>query len=198
MIETSNELQVFPRQLSEQALLTSALCVVTELSRVSQGDSRENRAGDKIIGQGIDVKLLLYNNAATPVGVRVILIDVIADKYIAVGDDFTNNGSSDGPFVTEVPEDLVAPLALRGKNVLFDQVYTLPGLGDATSPEYAMCYISKKFKHYRNFEIGDLTTSDQSITHNLRLVMVARFLDADATAATIEWTMGSEYFFREQ
>lgn len=120
LIERSAEEQVMISSLAEQSLSSAATCVIRELSRVSQGDTRENRAGDNIIGTGLAFKLLINNTAAVPVGVRVIVISAIADKYAAIGDDFTNNGSSDGPFVTESVEDLTQPLALRGSKVLYD------------------------------------------------------------------------------
>lgn len=196
MIENSNEKCVFLRILGEQSLSSAATCVVVELSRISQGDTRENRGGDKIVGIGLTWKLLINNTAAVPVGVRVIVIDAIADKYAAIGDDFTNNGTSDGPFVTETIEDLTHPLT-NGFKVLYDELFCIAGLGDATALEQAYATQVHKFRHPRNFEIGDLATSDQSVTHNLRMILLARSLDADGTASVVEWTLGSEYFFRD-
>lgn len=195
MINAGKELKVYPRQLEEQSLLSSALCVVQEMSRIAEGDSAESRDGDKIIGKGLKGHYVLYNTAATPIAVRVFIIDTIADKYTAVGDDFTNNGSSNGPFVTESLSDIVAPLGIAAKNVLYDKTHLLAGLGDASAAEYGQGRFDLSFNHVRDFQIGDLGASDQSVMHNLRLVIVCRSTDGDATAVTLEYTLGSEYFF---
>lgn len=197
LLMRSKETQIFARSLEEQSLSSAVTCVVQELSRVSQGDTRENRSGDRIVGTGLNWKLALYNSAAVPVGVRVIVIDTIADKYAAVADDFTNNSSSDGPFVAEALADLTQPLT-RGFKVLYDNVILLAGLGDASMNEYGMLKWSHRFSHPRNFHVGDLATSDQSVSHNLRMILLARSLDNDATASVVEYTLGTEYMFKDE
>lgn len=181
----------------EQSLSSAVTCVIDELSQVSLGSSQPNlRDGNSILPLSMNFKYLLYNNAAVPVYVRVILYLAEGGEFSATNNNFLlNNDSEPTTLTAESLADIVTPLNVQDMKVKYDRIHLIAGLGDATALEGTSGMFTCKLpQRKRIFALGD--TGD-SVKDNLRVAFIVRSADNDATASVVEGTWSVNYLFKD-
>lgn len=196
VLQRKAETKKFPTEVIETSLSSAVTCVVDEVSQVDVGVNDTQRIGTKINPSGFYWNYSLHNNSAVPVYVRMI-------AYLANGGDFNSttgqfrlDGTSLDPavFVAENVRDITAMLNKHDLKILYDKTHRLAGLGDGTGIETIHKKFFKKLVGSRQF---DSSSTPDSKNNNLRICMIARTADNDTTAAVVEASYNTIYYFKD-
>lgn len=182
---------------TEQSLSSAVTTVIDELSQVALGSSQPNlRDGNSIMPLSMNFKYLLYNNAAVPVYVRVVLYLADAGEFSATTDSFLlNNDSEPTTLTAEGLADIVSPLNVQDLKIKYDRIHLISGLGDSTSVEGANGMFTCKLPNRKRiFALGD---SGDSVRDNLRVAFIVRSADNDTTASIVEGTWSINYLYKD-
>lgn len=195
-IKQASEKKRLISQATESTLATSTIVHVFELSQLEQGDDSFQRIADKVSPSSVKLDYLLHNNAAAPVGVRVVMIKANPGEYIDATGLIRVATSGDAVVMqAENIRDLMNPLNEGSFTVIYDQLHLIPGLGDATTLEAVKGSVNRALSGTRYFEAD--TAQDSKGKDNIRVFFICRHLDNDSTAGAVELTFSSEYWYRE-
>lgn len=193
------EMKQKPIHVDELGIVSSGAAItIQELSKVSQGDDADERIGTKISPKGLYLNYTLHNNAAVPMYVRIVIVEARGGEGVNIASDWVLNPSTLAPttLTAELLQDITRRWNKNDFKVIYDKVHRLAGLGDGTGIETIMRKKFFKLKGKREFLSTHDATTDSS-NRNIRMIMLSRAADSDTTAATVEMTYSSVYYFQD-
>lgn len=190
------ETKAFGVEVTEVSLSSAVTCIVDEVSQLEQGDASHQKIGNKINPIGFHWNYQLNNNAAVPVYVRMIAYLADEDQFTATTDAFILAADALQPaaLAAENLRDISRSLNKLQFRVVYDKTHRLAGLGDGTGIEFLNRKVFKKLKGHRQFNSN---TTEDSKNNNLRVIMLVRSSDNDATASVVEVSYNTTYYFKD-
>lgn len=158
-------------QLDVKVDNTSVGVGIHDLGKMTQGFASDNRIGDQVTLEKLDLGITMVSNDAGPTGVRVLILKATKEIGDAATDLFLYGGDGNGTaFTLDETRDLTYPINEETFQVVYDQVVMLTQVAATNNGYQKHLRIKRSLGYKQKF---DANTSDGD-KGNLRLLIVPR------------------------
>ena len=197
-IGSSRETKAFSVTDIENSLVSTTAGTIIDLSEVASGSGgTAERDAQEIRAFGLHLNYILLSSGVSvtiPQYVRVCVISCESGDFVADTEKFLYKDNNPDLLTASTLTDIISPLNKREFQVLYDRTHKLEGQAEGMGASSVKVKKLLKFNHKRNFP--SISTSE-SVNKNLRLLIFNREIDNDANAVTCEWSLFSNYYFKD-